>query len=167
MSIQQIVTINLVLQGDGAATTFVFSPNKLFAAIMADGNGEFPINPSSPAVGVVVNTVPPGWPTVSSATVDTYGNLTLTFTSAPPANVGTVNMQLQFAGNNLSTNLAAWTSTTTINTTLSVATAGVGAVVLTYNPVSSAFTAGTIVFEASDDGGTTWYAVNGERGNQS
>lgn len=53
---------------------------------------------------------------------------------------------------------AAWTSATSIDTTLSVPTSGMGLTTITLNPTST-FTGGTLNFEASDDAGTTWYGV--------
>lgn len=150
--------------GDASATSFTFSPSRLFGMRNSD-NGDFG-NLLTPATSVVVTSVPTGW-VVPAASVDTYGNVTLTFGAAPPASIGTVSVQLSFNTLSLATGSAAWTSATAANTALSIPTNGFGTVVLTYNPVSSAFTLGTIVFEASDDGGTTWYGLNGERGNQS
>lgn len=164
MAIQQVVNVDILMVGDGAATSFTFSPSRLFGMRNSD-NGELG-NLLTPATSVSVTGVPTGW-VVPAASVDTYGNVTLTFGTAPPANIGTISVQLNFNSLALATGSAAWTSATAANTALTIPTNGFGTVVLTYNPVSSAFTLGTIVFEGSDDGGTTWYALNGERGNQS
>lgn len=57
---------------------------------------------------------------------------------------------------------AAWTSATSIDTTASITVTGYATVLLTINPTST-FTAGAIIFEVSDDGGTTWYPIQGVR----
>jgi hypothetical protein len=53
---------------------------------------------------------------------------------------------------------AAWTSATASDTALSLSITGMSTIGLTLNPTST-FTAGTLNFEVSDDGGTTWYAM--------
>lgn len=53
---------------------------------------------------------------------------------------------------------AAWTSATGSDTALSLSVVGMAVVAFTLNPTTT-FTAGAINFEASDDGGTTWYPI--------
>jgi len=163
MALQQVVQIFLTIQGDGSATVFTFGFNKLWDVTL---QGDTLINPGTIPSSAAVLGQSSSLPT-SSASIDANGNLIITFDSAPANGVsGQVQIQLFFNSGALGANNAAWTSATALNTTLSIPTAGMGTVVLTYNPVSSAFTQGSIWFEVSDDGGTTWYAINGERGNQ-
>lgn len=54
---------------------------------------------------------------------------------------------------------AAWTSATGNNTAISATVANMSVVEASFNVTGGTITAGGIVFEASDDGGTTWYAV--------
>jgi hypothetical protein len=55
---------------------------------------------------------------------------------------------------------AAWTSATGVDTAVSVAVTGYGAVLVVLNQTTT-LTAGSINFEYSDDGGATWYAAPG------
>jgi hypothetical protein len=57
---------------------------------------------------------------------------------------------------------AAWTSATTVDTTLSLAVTNYSTIMLSYRG-SSTLTAGSLVFEVSDDGGTNWYAFAATR----
>jgi hypothetical protein len=54
---------------------------------------------------------------------------------------------------------AAWTSATLVNTSISISTVGMGSVSASINP-SGTITGGNISFDASDDGGTTWYPIS-------
>lgn len=58
----------------------------------------------------------------------------------------------------LAASTAAWTSATASDTALSLSVVGMALVALSINPTST-FTAGALNFEASDDGGTTWYPI--------
>lgn len=62
-------------------------------------------------------------------------------------------------GGNVVAVTAAWTSATAANTTLSIATVGYGTIALSFNTSAGTLTGGTLLFEASDDGGTTWYSI--------
>jgi len=157
MSIQQIVTINLAIQGDGSSTAFTFGINKLMQA--------------STQVGTLLNmnTVPSGAsfhndgssPINATATVDSFGNLTITFNSAPAnGQVISIWCDLLFNGSaSLSGATATWTSGTAANTTISIALSGSGTVVV---PIiaSGTVTGGAIVFEASPDN-TNWFTITG------
>lgn len=57
---------------------------------------------------------------------------------------------------------AAWTSATASDTVISMVVSNYGTVELTFNP-SGSITAGQLNFEVSDDGGTNWYPIGGER----
>jgi hypothetical protein len=54
---------------------------------------------------------------------------------------------------------AAWTSATAVDTVLSLTVTGYSTVAVSFRPVGT-ITAGGINFEASDDGGSNWYAVS-------
>lgn len=79
---------------------------------------------------------------------------------------GTVNQGTAAAGTagwpiiagNTPRSSAAWTSATAIDTTLALSVTGYPATLITVNTTST-FTAGTLNFEASDDGGTTWFTI--------
>lgn len=54
---------------------------------------------------------------------------------------------------------AAWTSATGLNTAISASVANMSVIEASFNVTGGAISAGAILFEASDDSGTTWYAV--------
>lgn len=54
---------------------------------------------------------------------------------------------------------AAWTSATSVDTTLAQAVTGYAVSNITVNTTST-FTGGTLNFEVSDDGGTTWFSIS-------
>lgn len=94
MAMQQTVTLNLTLVGDGVATTFTNNLTKLFGA-----QTDSPIiNGSIVPTAANVLSVSPGLPT-GTASVDGSGNLTITFNSAwPSGSQGTVQVQILFNG---------------------------------------------------------------------
>lgn len=157
MAIQNQITLQVQLAGDGAATTFTFSPNKLFELFLDAG---LVGNPSTPATSAAIVGVPAGWPAGQSATVDIYGNLTLTFASAPPATAGYVQVQLNF-GSGLSTSTAAWTSATALNTALTQTILGYNTVAVTQT-ISGTITGGAVFFEVSSDN-VNWFAIQGNQ----
>jgi hypothetical protein len=164
MAMQHLVLINLNIVGDGASTTWTFGFDELFDVIVS--LGELIINPRTIPSSATVLSAPPGL-TAPTASIDATGNLVLTFSPAWGNGIGgMIGVQLAFNSGSTSGATVAWTSATALNTAISVPCAGMGTALVTYNPVSSAFTAGTVVFEASDDGGTTWYSLVGERGGQ-
>jgi hypothetical protein len=55
-----------------------------------------------------------------------------------------------------------WTSAAALDSKLSVPLSGFSTVELSFSP-SGTISAGTLNFEVSDDGGTTWYAIAGAR----
>jgi hypothetical protein len=163
MALQEIIPITVTLQGDGASTTFTYSLNRL--PLAAVGGGRLLNFSSGLPTSVTYDSANSS--VAGSASIDVNGNLLITLNSALGNGVNAdVTVDLLFNSGSIAATNVAWTSATALNTTVSIPTTGVGTVLLTYNPVSSAFTAGTTLFEASDDGGTTWYAMVGERGAQ-
>jgi hypothetical protein len=61
---------------------------------------------------------------------------------------------------------ASWTNATSGNTSLSLAITNFSTVVISINTTTT-MTQGVVTFEASDDGGTTWYGVRALRSNSS
>lgn len=61
---------------------------------------------------------------------------------------------------NVASVTAAWTSATADSTALPIATVGYEQVAISINPTGGTITGGTIIFEVSDDGGTTWYQAS-------
>src|SRR5271154_5053727 len=80
MAIKQIVPIFIQLTGDASSTTFVFALANVY---QAGFGGSVPFG----TAGVVPSTVAVNNPpfAVTSSTIDTNGNITITFTTAPPA----------------------------------------------------------------------------------
>lgn len=158
MAIQQIETINLQLQGDGVATTFLFGFNKLFAFYL---NGDTPLSfgtiPSSALVASQNGTLPAG----ATASIDGFGNLTITFPSAPANGaIGVVSIQVFFNSNAiLSGTTSAWTSATAVNTTWTLPLNGSTATSIGFI-VSGSITGGVIAFQVSQDG-SNWLPIQG------
>lgn len=155
MALQNQCTLSVLMQGDGVATTFTFSPNKMMELFLDAGVLG---NASTPAASATIAGVPSGWPAGLSATVDTYGNVTVTFASAPPANSGYVQVTLSF-NSTLSTNTAAWTSATALNSTVPLTVLG-NNTVLCGMTFTGTVTAGTVLFEVSADN-VIWFAISG------
>ena len=79
MALAQIVPILITLQGDNSSTVFTYSLPNIYQA--APG-GSIPFGTNGVVPSSVVINNPPY--TVTSSTVDANGNITITFTSAPP-----------------------------------------------------------------------------------
>jgi hypothetical protein len=156
MAIAQLVNAQLNLQADGVSTSYTFSPNRLFEFINQDGGTIG--NIFTPATSVTVQNVPADW-VLPTGSVDAYGNITLTFSVAPPAEQGLVYLGLYFAGGSTTSGAATWTSATTANTALTITTLGQAAVELSLN-ITGSLTAGLFNFEVSDDG-SHWYSIPG------
>jgi hypothetical protein len=155
MSIQQAVTCEFILIGDGASTTFTYSFDKLFTFAVDDG---LVINPSALPSSVTMTNVAGAIPTGGSASLDGFGNIVLTFPSAWSGQ-GTVYLTLEFNSGTLAGTTAAWTSATAVNTTWTLPLAGSTSVLVPF-VVTGTVTAGTILFSASADG-TNFFPVQG------
>lgn len=156
MAIQQSVPVALVLVGDGVATSFTYSFQKFFELEVDLG---YVINPGVIPNSAVVLSQSGTLPT-ATASLDGFGNLIITFTSAPGAGVtGTVQVQLLFNSGTLEGTTAAWTSATAINTTWTLPLQGTPTVLVPL-VVSGTVTGGVISFSASVDG-ATFFPVQG------
>src|SRR5271163_238367 len=123
MALAQVVPILITLLGDGSNTVFTYALANIYIAApggsMAYGTAGVP--PSS----VLVNNPP--FP-VTSATVDANGNITITFTSAPPASQFSLEVDLVF--NSGAANSTSPTQTANVkitNTSIAVTEAWTGA----------------------------------------
>lgn len=159
MAIQQLATIQLNLLGDGVATVFTYSFNKLYETTLGDG-GFITAPYTLPTSAVLTSTTGP-LPS-GNATLDGFGNLILTFNSAW-SGIGTATVQLDFASGTLSGTTAAWTSATAANTTWTLPLNGSNSVEIGF-VVSGTVTAGTLLFEVSQDG-AAWFPVQGALSN--
>ena len=157
MAIQQSIQIDIIIQGDGAATTFTYAFNRLFSMISdAAGPASFNLNTIPSSANVVGN---PSLP-ACVASIDSFGNLVLTFTSAPGnGQVGTLSVQLLFNSGTFSGVNASWTSATTLNTTLLLALNGTTTVLVPLI-TSGTITGGAVQFQASADG-VNWIGLLG------
>lgn len=96
MAIQQVVTIQITLVGDGVSTVFTYVFNKLFditltGDVLIDAN----TLPTAAEVSYVASNLPP-----ATAAIDGSGNLVITFDSAPGVGVsGPITVLLFFASN--------------------------------------------------------------------
>src|SRR5277367_2137951 len=77
MAVQQIVTVYINLKGDGSSTTFVFPMSNLYVQSFG---GSIPYGSAGVVPSAIAVNNPPV--PVTSATIDTFGNITITLTSA-------------------------------------------------------------------------------------
>src|ERR1700675_763472 len=114
MSIQQYCTISFTLVGDGSSTTFTYSLNKIPQISLSGGT--FILNSTTLPTGASINPLSSDVP--GTASIDGFGNLTITLNSAP-ANGVKVNIEVDLLYNSgtLAGTTAAWTSATALNTT--------------------------------------------------
>src|SRR5277367_2503797 len=91
MAIAQIVPIIITLQGDGSNTVFTYALPNIYVASVGGSiaYGTAGVVPSS----ILTNNPP--FP-VTSVTTDANGNITITFTSAPPASQFSIELDLVF-----------------------------------------------------------------------
>lgn len=156
MAITQQNQIVLILIGDGVATSFTYSFSKFYETITNDAGQITAPNtlPTSVSVQSVNGAVPVG----TTATLDGFGNLVLTFPSAFSGQ-GQCIVNLEFASGTLAGTTAAWTSATALNTTWTLPLSGAESVLLGI-VVTGTVTAGNLNFEVSMDG-ATWFATQG------
>lgn len=92
MAIQQAVPIQLQLVGDGVSTVFSFAVSKLFELSIPDSNQDFITNHMTNPDAVAMAFPPQVFPNCTP-TIDSYGNVILTFDTAP-ANGAIDNIQI-------------------------------------------------------------------------
>src|SRR5271168_561994 len=105
MSVQQLVTVYINLKGDGSSTTFVFPMSNLYVQSFG---GSIPYGSAGVVPSAIAVNNPPV--PVTSATVDTFGNITITLTTALGSGI-VANFELD-----LSFNSGAATATTVVQT---------------------------------------------------
>lgn len=154
MANQLVANIALYLNGDGVSTSFVYSFTQLFEAQSLD-SANF-INPTTipSSVALVGGTLPAG----TTASLDGFGNLTITAGSAWSGSA-TANLQLGFNSGTLQGTTAAWTSATAVNTTWTLPLNGNNSITVGF-VMSGTVTSGTILFEVSQDG-ANWLPIQG------
>src|SRR5271170_5044929 len=126
MAIKQIVPIYITLLGDAAATTFVFPVQNLFQQGFG-GSVPFGVTGSIPSSASANN---PPYP-VTSVTVDANGNITITFTSAPPAVEFQVELDITFNSGSATSATPTVSQNVTLTGTSTVTVSGTSAVNLT------------------------------------
>jgi hypothetical protein len=158
MAIQQSVQVDIVLVGDGSALTFTYAFSKLFNMLVNNGGEAALFNATTlPTSAVVVgnNNLPN-----CTASIDGFGNLVITFTSAPAAAAqGIISVQLLFNSGTLAGTTAAWTSATALNTTWTLPLNGSNSCSIGF-VVTGSITGGAIVFQVSQDG-ANWLPIQG------
>src|SRR5579863_405013 len=156
MAIQQLVNLTFNLQGDGVATSFVYSFASLYETVNQDG-GQITRPTTLPSSAQIAGQQAP-IPTGGTASLDGFGNLTLSFPSAWTGQ-GLVTVALFFNSGTLAGTTSAWTSATALNTAWTLPLNGAQSVMIGF-VVSGSITGGTIVFEVSQDGGN-WLPIQG------
>jgi len=126
MAIKQIVPIYITLLGDNASTTFVFPVQNLFQQGFG-GSVPFGVTGSIPSSASANN---PPYP-VTSVTVDANGNITITFTSAPPAVEFQVELDITFNSGSATSATPTVSQNVTLTGTSTVTVSGTSAVNLT------------------------------------
>src|SRR5271170_2971812 len=126
MAIKQIVPIYITLLGDNASTTFVFPVQNLFQQGFG-GSVPFGVTGSIPSSASANN---PPYP-VTSVTVDANGNITITFTSAPPAVEFQVELDITFNSGSATSATPTVSQNVTLTGTSTVTVSGTAAVNLT------------------------------------
>jgi hypothetical protein len=155
MAIQQVVTVEILLNGDNVATSFTYSFAKLFQLVLDSGQV---VNPGTLPNSATLNNVVGALPAGGSASLDGFGNLILSFPSAWSGQ-GTAFVGLFFNSGTLQGTTAAWTSATALNTTWTLPLSGSNSVEVGF-VVSGSITGGTILFEVSQDG-AAWFPIQG------
>lgn len=156
MAIQQIANINIILNGDGSSTSFTYSFPSFYETVNGD-NGQI-TNPTTLPSSATLISVTGALPSGGSASLDGFGNLVLSFPSAWTG-LGTASVQLNFNSGTLAGTTQAWTSATAVNTTWTLPLQGATSVQVGFVQ-SGTVTAGTIVFEVSQDG-ADWFPIQG------
>src|SRR5271168_2051508 len=123
MAIKQIVPIYITLLGDAAATTFVFPVQNLFQQGFG-GSVPFGVTGSIPSSASANN---PPYP-VTSVAVDANGNITITFTSAPPAVEFQLELDITFNSGSATSSTPTVSQNVTLTGTSTVTISGTSAV---------------------------------------
>lgn len=158
MAIQQIIQAQIFLQGDGVATTFVYSFNQLFGLAVTGFNL---INPNT-LPNAILGVDPDGSLPNYTPTLDGFGNLVLTF-DTPFTVAGTATLQLVYNSGTLAGTTQAWTSATATNSTWTLPLNGQNNVALGVL-VTGTVSAGVMGFQGSQDG-ANWYTIQGAQSN--
>jgi hypothetical protein len=164
MAIQQATTAQFLLQGDGTSTVFTYAWNKLFqlsvsAEPEAPGFAAQVINsntlPTSVSLLQQDNNLP-----VCTPSLDSFGNLVLTFASAIGNGVqGNVIVNVFFNSGTLAGISTSWTSSTAVNTTETLTLYG-AVTVLVPITITGTVSGGVLSFYASADN-TNWELIEG------
>src|SRR5271163_1706255 len=156
MSLQQQTLVTLQVLGDGASTVFTYGLQQIFGF---EGQGAEYVNLLQIPTSIQL-LVDPSIPVGSVASIDSLGNLVITFAS-PIAN-GTqaiCNMLFQFASGQLDSNSVTWNSSTAVNSTTQIGIAGMSTVTIAIQQTGSV-TGGVMAFQVSTDG-INWFQVQG------
>lgn len=159
MAIQQIIQVSIMLQGDGASTSFTYSFDQLFAL---QATGFNIINPATLPTSVVFIPDPDSLLPNVTPSLDGFGNLVLTFASSFTG-AGAITLQLIYNSGTLAGTTQAWTSATANNTNWTLPLNGQSNVTVGF-VVSGIVTAGTIQFLVSQDG-ADFFPIQGAQSN--
>ena len=156
MSLQQQTLVTLLILGDGTSTVFTYGLQQIFG--FASQGSEY-VNllqiPSS-----IQLLTDPSVPVGSVASIDSLGNLIITFSSPIASGAeATCNMLFQFASGTLDANTVTWNSSTAVNTTSQISISGASTVTVAIQQTGSV-TGGVMAFQVSTDG-INWFQVQG------
>src|SRR5271157_2840876 len=156
MAIKQIVPIYITLLGDAAATTFVFPVQNLFQQGFG-GSVPFGVTGSIPSSASANN--PPY--AVTSVAVDANGNITITFTSAPPAVEFQIELDITFNSGSATSSTPTVSQNVTLTGTSTVSISGTVPVTQSTSPWVVSLTSTTITGTVAVTQSTSPWVVAG------
>src|SRR5271157_6362291 len=156
MAIKQIVPIYITLLGDNASTTFVFPVQNLFQQGFG-GSVPFGVTGSIPSSASANN--PPY--AVTSVAVDANGNITITFTSAPPAVEFQIELDITFNSGSATSSTPTVSQNVTLTGTSTVSISGTVPVTQSTSPWVVSLTSTTITGTVAVTQSTSPWVVAG------
>jgi len=156
MPLQQQTLVTLLILGDGTSTVFTYGLQQIFG-FQAQGSEYVNLLQIPSSIQLLTD---PSVPAGSVASIDSLGNLIITFSSPIASGAeASCNMLFQFASGTLDSNTVTWNSSTAVNTTSQISISGASTVTVAIQQTGSV-TGGVMAFQVSTDG-TNWFQVQG------
>src|SRR5271170_2252040 len=156
MPLQQQTLVTLLILGDGTSTVFTYGLQQIFG-FQAQGSEYVNLLQIPSSIQLLTD---PSVPVGSVASVDSLGNLIITFSSPIASGAeASCNMLFQFASGTLDSNTVTWNSSTAVNTTSQISISGASTVTVAIQQTGSV-TGGVAAFQVSTDG-INWFQVQG------
>jgi len=156
MPLQQQTLVTLLILGDGTSTVFTYGLQQIFG-FQAQGSEYVNLLQIPSSIQLLTD---PSVPAGSVASIDSLGNLIITFSSPIASGAeASCNMLFQFASGTLDSNTVTWNSSTAVNTTSQISISGASTVTVAIQQTGSV-TGGVMAFQVSTDG-INWFQVQG------